>query len=348
MRKPFLYPLLLLLAAGCHNNAGPGSNAGPAPDTTDFPAQKQLDSTMRTVFVPVPDHPGEPGDNIVYAASFALAWDELSRILGGNPESTELLVRRLNASDIQEGALRKESYRISTQVQDNVLTVKASFYKSLPFAVPFDVWEEGMVFGRKQRVSAFGMMRFEYAQASQTNVLYYKDDDHFVVRLIAGPENDEILLAKGFTDGVKLSVMRSRVESAMAEGRKEMKDEKLAWKFMLNDEDELKIPMLKMNLAGHIRELIDLPVVSRGLTLLIRNAEQRTLFALDEKGVIVESAAVMDVAAAALDMPVPPPPKLLHFDKPFLIMIREQQAKNPYFIMKVANTECMVKREKKK
>ncbi|WP_298711341.1 serpin family protein [Chitinophaga sp.] len=343
MRKPFLYPLLLLLAAGCHNNAGPGSG----PDTTGFPAVKRLDSSMRTAFVPVPDHPGEPGDNIVYAASFALAWDELSRILGGDPESTEPLVRRLNASDIHEGALRKEAYRVNMQVQGDDLSVKASFYKSLPFSVAFDVWEEGMLFGKKQRVRAFGMKRYDYPQASQASVLYYKDDDHFVVSLVAGPENDEMLLAKGFAGGEQLSVMRSRVERAIAEGKKEMKDDRQAWKFVFNDEDELKIPMLKMNLAGDIRELISLPVVSRGQTLLIRTAEQQTLFALDEKGVIVESAAVVDAAAAVMDMPVPPPRKLMHFDKPFFIMIRENKAKHPYFIMKVANAECMVKEERK-
>lgn len=340
MRKPLIYPLLLLLAAGCHHNAAPGS------DTTGLPAVKRLDSSSRTVFVPVPDHPGEPGDNIVYAASFALAWDELSRILGGDPESTEPLVRRLNASDIHEGALRKESYRVNMQVQGDDLSVKASFYKSLPFSVAFDVWEEGMPFGKKQRVRAFGMKRYDYPQASQTSVLYYKDDDHFIVSLVAGPENDEMWLAKGFAGGEQLSVMRGRVERAIAEGKKEMKDEKQAWKFMFNDEDELKIPVLNMNLISDIRELISLPVVSRGQTLLINAAEQRTVFALDEKGVIVESAAVVDAAAAVMDMPVPPPPKLMHFNKPFLIMIKENKAKHPYFIMKVANAECMVKEEK--
>ncbi|WP_341835500.1 hypothetical protein WJU16_21715 [Chitinophaga pollutisoli] len=335
MRETLFISFLLLLATACNYGSGPGS-AG-------FPPEKQLDSSMRTVFVPVPDHPGEPGDNIVYAASFALAWDELARILGSDPAGTDPLVRRLNAADIHEGAHAKEAYEVKASVTDDELRASAVFAKALPFAVPFSRLERGMLFDRKTKVRAFGMARYDGPQAAQMQLLYYSNDDLFVLRLTAGPERDEILLAKGFCDGVRLSVMTGRVEAAVERGKKAQAKGADGWKYVIGAEDEVYIPEIRFHLSTEYRELINKQVMVRGQTLHIIEAAQRTAFVLDEKGIILESESVVGSDSSANAAP----PKLLHFDKPFLIMIREQQAKHPYFIMKVANTECMVKAEKK-
>lgn len=294
---------------------------------------------MRTVFVPVPDHPGEPGDNIIYAASFALAWDELSRILGGDPESVEPVIRRLNASSVQEGALQKGDYETNASVSDDEVRVSAFFAKSLPFAVPFSRKEGGMVFNKKMNVKAFGMPRYNEAQASQVQVMYYETDDRFVIRLTAGTNNDDIYLAKGYCDGVKLSVMRSRVNSAMEKGRAQMAKGTDSWKYAIGKEDEVFIPEVRFQLAATFRDMLHGTVMVRGQSLRILEAEQRTAFVLDEKGIILESEAVVGVDSTG----VSPAAKRLYFDKPFLIMIQDKQAEHPYFIMKVANVELMVK-----
>lgn len=334
MYKTLIIPLVILLSAGCKQ--------GTVPDTTGFPPEVRLDSSMRTVFVPVPEHPGEPGDNIIYAASFALAWDELSRILGSDPASVHPLVRRLNASTSHQGALRSGTYSVESQVLGDELLVTAFFKKGLPFAVPFERKPEGMTFGKKEQVRAFGMPRFMEALAAQMQVLYYEDDDKFVLRLTAGPDNDEILLAKGFTGGEKLSAMQSRVNAAVSSGKQELANKKNTWKYTLGKEDDVLIPEIRFHLSCSYHELMNLPVTVRGQTLRIVEATQRTAFVLDEKGVILESeavAAVDSVPQVIDDVPA----KRLHFDKPFLILMREKSGDHPYFMMKVANAECLVK-----
>ncbi|WP_109698873.1 hypothetical protein [Chitinophaga deserti] len=334
MYKALIIPIIILLSTGCKQ--------GTAPDTTGFPPEVRLDSSMRTVFVPVPEHPGEPGDNIIYAASFAIAWDELSRILGSDPASVNPLVRRLNTSTSHQGALRSGNYSTEAQVLGDDLLVSAFFKKDLPFAVPFQRKPEGMTFGKKAQVRAFGMPRYMEAQAAQMQVLFYEDDDKFILRLTAGPENDEILLAKGFADGEKLNVMESKVLAAVGKGKQELAKKKNTWKYTLGPDDDVLIPEIRFHLSCSFHELINLPVTVRGQTLRIVEAAQRTAFVLDEKGVILESEAVA-VAVSVPEVTDNVPVKRLHFDKPFLILMQEQAGKHPYFMMKVANAECLVK-----
>jgi len=56
------------------------------------------------------------------------------------------------------------------------------------------------------------------------------------------------------------------------------------------------------------------------------------MFKLDEKGAMVKSTSMM--AAAAI-------PKQLIYDRPFLIYLKDKNAKWPYFVMWVDNPELM-------
>ncbi|WP_423737974.1 hypothetical protein [Chitinophaga caseinilytica] len=330
MHRTLIFPILLLIVAGCQQHGAPGGETG----------ARRIDSSMRTAFVPVPNHPGEPGDNIIYAASFAMAWDSLCGFMGGDQESTLPLIRRLNASRKEEKPLLPGDYQATVEVMGDDIKVTAAFQRNLPFAVPFDPVEGGMVFGKKSTVKAFGMPVFNAAMAGQIGVLYYEGDDKFVIRLTPGPEQDEMILAKGFAEGEKLSNMRSRVDAAIAKGQKEKAKGKHPWKYFIGEEDVVKIPVVRFNLSTVFSELIDQLVAVRGKMLQIKIAEQRTAFELDEKGVIIESEAViMDSAATVIDDVLPV--KHLYFDEPFLVMVSRKGAEHPYFIMKVANTELM-------
>ncbi|WP_341840500.1 hypothetical protein [Chitinophaga caseinilytica] len=330
MHRTLIFPILLLIVAGCQQHGARGGETG----------ARRIDSSMRTAFVPVPNHPGEPGDNIIYAASFAMAWDSLCGFMGGDQESTLPLIRRLNASRKEEKSLLPGDYQATVEVMGDDIKVTAAFQRNLPFAVPFDPVEGGMVFGKKSTVKAFGMPVFNAAMAGQIGVLYYEGDDKFVIRLTPGPEQDEMILAKGFAEGEKLSNMRSRVDAAIAKGQKEKAKGKHLWKYFIGEEDVVKIPVVRFNLSTVFSELIDQLVAVRGQMLQIKVAEQRTAFELDEKGVIVESEAViMDSAATVIDDVLPV--KHLYFDEPFLVMVSRKGAEHPYFIMKVANAELM-------
>lgn len=330
--KILLIPLALLLAAGCKT---PSSK-----NLTGFPEETRLDSSMRTVFVPVPDHPGEPGDNIVYAASFALAWNELCEILNSDLGSVDPLIRRLNASRAQPKPLEPGEYTSEAKVEGRKLTVTASFFRNLPFAVPFGEIGEGLVFARKQRVKAFGMKPYDEAMAAQVQVLYYESDERFVLRVHTSQASDEMLLARGFADGVKLGTLYSRVEAAITKGAAERKDPDNWWKFSLLEDDEIVVPEVRFHLHARYRELVGQAATVKGEMHEILEAAQTTAFVLDKEGVIVESdAVIMDSAAAVIGDQLPV--KHLYFDEPFVIILRKKTAETPYFMMKVGNAELM-------
>lgn len=68
----------------------------------------------------------------------------------------------------------------------------------------------------------------------------------------------------------------------------------------------------------------------------IGTAVQYIDFNMDENGVTLESLAMM-VECLSADL------KTLYFDKPFLIVLKEKEAIEPYFLMWVQNSEFMEK-----
>ncbi len=266
---------------------------------------------------------------------------ELCEILNSDLNSVNPMVRRLNAWRAQPKPLAKGEYESEATADGPVLTVTARFHRNLPFAVPFDEIEDGIVFAKKSQVKAFGMKQHNGAVAGQIDILYYESDDRFVLRSRAGAEEDELLLAKGFSDGVKLSTMCSKVQSAIEKGAEEWKKDDNRWKYSIGEEDEITIPLIRFHLQARYKELINQTPNVKGVTHKILEAMQATAFVLDKDGVILESdAVIVDSAAAVMDdIPV----KYLHFDEPFLVILKKKQAENPYFIMKVANAELMEK-----
>ena len=73
-------------------------------------------------------------------------------------------------------------------------------------------------------------------------------------------------------------------------------------------------------------------------------AEQATAFVLNERGAKLESTFEANIVIGDFgDEPPPPPPKIrtFHFDRPYLVLLREQQSHDPYFAVWIGNTELM-------
>lgn len=72
-------------------------------------------------------------------------------------------------------------------------------------------------------------------------------------------------------------------------------------------------------------------------------AFQRNAFVLNKSGAVVESYAVAAADSAHSVPPDPPRPKRLVFDRPFYIILKRTDTPNPYFVVRVANAELLVK-----
>ena len=138
------------------------------------------------------------------------------------------------------------------------------------------------------------------------------EDDEMIVALIE-PEDSLI----GTIQAVMERVSNSE-PSAMREG------------------DRLKIPKLDFNVDHSFEELTNRPLENEGWEdWFIGLALQWIRFRLTEKGALLKSEAKI-LKLTGL-------PLIYAFDKPFLIYLRQEGAKYPYFCMWVDNDELMLK-----
>ena len=93
---------------------------------------------------------------------------------------------------------------------------------------------------------------------------------------------------------------------------------------------------VQLRLAALARE--PNPAVAKDLVIL--SALQNIRFELNEKGARLRSESHMAIGCAA--SPEPEAPRMMIFDKPFLVMLARQDAQVPYFALWVENAELMV------
>ena len=127
-------------------------------------------------------------------------------------------------------------------------------------------------------------------------------------------------------------------------GKKEMGDKKLQWKYYMEEGDYLIIPKFKFNIETNYPTMEGKHFSTASGTYKIEQAWQRTAFLLDESGAVIESEAEVAVAVEEIEEDYnKPKPKEMIFDKPFLLILKRVDGKNPYFGLWTTNAELMVK-----
>jgi len=150
--------------------------------------------------------------------------------------------------------------------------------------------------------------------------------DNFVVKLKSESENDELVLAlikpkKSLPDTVNYVSGIISKESPLK----------------LSKDDKLAIPVINFNILKSYDELIDKKLLNAGFSeYIIAKALQSIKFRLDEKGAVLKSEAKIGLKQASSNKP-----KMLVFNEPFLLYLKEKDADYPYFAMWVNNTELL-------
>ena len=345
-------PIILLLAcssilAGCnHVERGLGSDKEGQKSLRDFPAETSVTNLTKTLFIPTLEEGIKPGDNIIYTPTFLLAWNALQDETGRFTQvpANNQQLNFVNRSLSYKNALADNEYNKTIKVSERKITVRTAFNKSLPFKVPLDS-QAGFKF-MGTTVKAFGMRHYDWAMAEQISILYYKNDDEFIIRLAPEDHNNEIIIAKGLDSGSDLITLQSSINQGIERGRTDQQQEENLWRYRLKSIDEVIIPVLRFNIGANYASIENQHVATADQTYFIEKAYQRTAFILDEYGAKVESVA--EVAAAAAAAPVGPAkrptPKHFLLNKPFAVILKKVNSTNPYFMMKVENDELMIRR----
>lgn len=292
------------------------------------------------------------------------------------------LADRLNRLQFPSGNIEEESYYatagsvkndIIEQIQTEMnrrfpsepVPVFDGRYKSLPeviaayaylnvnieFEHPYYTYSGKFEFsgsnGTRTRVKAFGD-RITKPDASfglvrgQVEVLYYEDagssaGQQFAVDLSKLTHPYQIILARMprcGTLGESVRVLRERIAAFE-------KNEDYETLRKLGPRDSLTAPNVLYRLTHHVDDLLGKHLGNPQWTdTFIFEAMQRIDFTLSRTGAVLKSAA----RGAAAKTAVMAKPRLLQFDRPFLICVQKREPNaTPFFLMWVDNAELMAK-----
>jgi len=311
-----------------------------------------------TVVRPVLDEPLPHGKNVVWCATFQIAWDSASKNIGSplrlRPASK--LADALNRSPfdirwvddasiftvggnvgagaldrIDDGArqmglrskltgdLRKES-------APGDLVFYALLVKNLEFEKPFAKlgnWKVG-----RRNVPWFGFTPQQENRGElmrQVSVHHYGARNDFVVELHTKQDGDQLLLAKlpqaPATPAAASSAVLKRLRADTTHAAAD---------------DLLAVPNVTIDEKTRFSELEGRTLEGTGA--FVRSALQTIDFRMDEKGVKLRSEAAVSFGCSAQMQVIP---RLMVLDPPFAIVMKRKNAAQPYFIAWIANADLL-------
>ena len=311
-----------------------------------FPEVKKLSEYKNTQFIPTLEHKISKDKNSVYCATLLFAWDEVRKQINSpltiSDEYFDLNI--LNQSTSFENVLKNDEYKVSGEVDGDLIKARAEFNKSLPFKLKLQSFNNKLTFDG-QKVFSFGVNGYDsYDQLKIVKIIYYKNDNNFIIKLLPKDKEHEIILFKTDQSFNSIAEMTSEVEKLTEIGKTEKKNEKINWKYYYDSEDEVIIPKFNFNIETNYTSLERNRFSSNKQNFQIESTWQRTALILDEIGAEIESEAEIAVATEEVEEEYEKPkPKKMIFDKPFLILLKRTDTKNPYFGLWTTNTELMTK-----
>jgi hypothetical protein len=309
------------------------------------------------------------GTNLLWCGTFQLAWNEACRLTGGDLqfEKDNAMISVLNRHSFTKESLDEASYvAMAGLVKDNIhdkirRAVKEKFhraiiprfipdeaitprpqdfvayaclYKNLSFPIPFERLDESLTFSGV-RVPAFGIGGHKAALDviyPQVLILDYQSEDDFVIELKTKSAGDRLILAKLQPKATLADTVMS-VSNRIAQGHAET----------ASTNDLMLVPRMKLDLTREYSELEGLHLIPHdpnvAKDLILQSAVQNTFFAMNEKGVELISEAHMAFGCAKQEELVPK--HRMIFNKAFLILMQQRNAKTPYFAFWVDNPEVL-------
>ncbi len=311
-----------------------------------------------TVIRPVKNEALPHGKNVLWCATFQMAWDAATKSLGGplRLQPASPVADSLNRGPFKKDWIDQESITIAGgSVADGVLdridqgararnmvseltdelrkisapddlVFHALLKKDLEFEKPFarlGKWKVG-----KRSVPWFGFTPEQKGTAplkQQVGVHRYAAKDDFVIELFSKQTDDQLILAK-----------LPKAPASVADLSRTVLGNVVAKPEPAEPADLLAVPNLVADETVSFSELEGKTVVGTGR--FIRAAKQTIDFRMDEKGVKLRSEATLSLGCSAN---IRVEPRLMILDPPFAVLMKRKGAPEPYFVAWIANTDLL-------
>lgn len=314
-----------------------------------------------TMITPVLDEAMPQGKNILWCATFQMAWDSATRNFGAsirlapacdladslnrNPfdrrwvdEGSFFLTNgRVNEGVMAKiddgmkkltGGKSKLAARLKNSLTPDDLVFFACLSKDLEFSKPFGrlgTWKLG-----KRSVPWFGFtpeQRDTGPLLKQVRVHHYAAKDNFVIELLGKTPDDQIILAK-------LPALPKTPGEVSRNMLKQMRADAPS----ADASDLLAVPNIVAKEFAEFSQLEGRRVIGNGL--ILRKAMQSIDFQMDEKGAKLRSEGGISFGCSMQHHVVP---RLMILDPPFALIMKRKTAPQPYFVAWFANTDLLGK-----
>ena len=304
---------------------------------------RNLSEYKRTQFIPTLESKISEDMNSVYCATLLFAWDEIRKQINSPLKVSDTFkdLTLINQSESFKDVLKKNEFKAIVSIDNYLVTARAEFEKSLQFEIILNSFKNKLKF-YDQKVSSFGVVGHEnYDQLEIIQIVYYLNDNNFIIKLLPEDKKHEIILFKTEQRFNTMGEMTDSIVRLTEIGKKERGFPEKYWKYQFRDKDVLIIPKFNFDIKTYYSELEGNKFSSDRINYTILNAWQRTAFTLDERGAKIKSE--VEIAAAASEELEEPKPKKMIFDKRFLILLKRTDSKEPYYGLWTTNSELMVK-----
>ena len=314
-----------------------------------FPQVISIDSLKQTEFVFALEQKFDGSKNVLYAPTVLLSWDGLKKAYNTStfyPTDQDKLFRLLNDTKSHLGALDSNEYSLEIEKMVDGAKVRTYFQKSLPFEFDMQTFTDFTF--KKDSVKSFGFQYQDWELLKNIHIVYYKNDEEFILKLSPQDKSNEIILVKGDHTSRNFKEALTFYKNKAEIGKTDKANEKTKWKTVFMYGDVMRIPNLQFHIEKFYQDLMgkkytDDDHVLHKLVLLY----QRNAFMLNASGAKMESEAIAADSTAAIgdDTIALPEPKTLFFNDDFYVFVKKTNTESPYFAIKITNTELMEKKE---
>lgn len=197
--------------------------------------------------------------------------------------------------------------------------------KNVEFLRHFEVLEPATFNDSKINVKYFGTKDNARLFKTQIKPLFYKDENNYAVSLKT-KTNDEVILYVG-------DIESKPVYKIWDELKKKVEPDSFG------GDDKFLAPFIEIKQLISYDEFAGKEI--KGTDFRIEKAIESVEFSLDNKGAKLKNEAMMVLETCAL---MPSSSRHFYFDKPFVLFMKEKGRENPYFMVKIKDTEYLVKK----
>ena len=282
--------------------------------------------------------------NNLWVGTLDIAWKELESQLEMDKidlqDGNLPVVDDLNSSTFTKDMLDSNDYSISVErTETQGYKIDTSLNKELNFAIPFDNFSDmyEWKFGDSEEIIKYFGINNASSEEMNKNVeiLFFNRENENSAR------SDDFAIKLKTKEGDEIILYRTNENKNFDEYYKDIQNKASSYteskEFL--EGDELRIPFVRVNGMIAHNELYGKFI--KDTNMYFADVIQNVNFNLNDKGCNLSSEVTLVTEVTGIGME----PRFCYFDDQFVIFMKEANSDQPYFALKVDNTDVLEKKE---